>query len=139
MIKIYQHANSDDRVKIEALKRTFNDFINRAFERKGHFYWVIVANFVTGIGSYNELDRLLTNLISPNKPILLTIIETGKLKTYIENISFESLKITRIVSNINNVPVNADWLRNCRLYKTDPSYPKYKPYVNSKSLLLELK
>ncbi|MCP4105654.1 MAG: DUF1566 domain-containing protein [Desulfobacteraceae bacterium] len=138
MIEIYERINLNRSVTIvENLKYTFEDFFNLSCQWEGHFDWIIIANFVTGIDDYMKLNELVTNLLHSEEKVLLTIIETGTLQKYIKNLEFDNLKIENI-SYINE-QIDAEWLSNCKFYRTNPACPKYRPYINSKSLLLERK
>jgi len=152
MIEKFNEISSNKNIVIlQNFNCTFTNIIeNRIAEKnKGEYDWVIIANFLSGIGKSvddvnRKLNRLLAGLLNPRQKIMLTIIETGLSfpKNCIDKLGatgFEDIRIKSVFQAIDKQPIDASWLKNCNFYRTDPSYPKYKPYVNSKSLLLELK
>lgn len=119
------------------------------------------------IASVNKLLNKLICMLLPhsnNNELLLTIIETGKTSyfdfikylTDIERLFFGELRIKKTVHTINNpsivnfekIPnrkrgkskysIDVPEIMNCRFYRTKYQ-DHYSPYINSKSLLLELR
>ena len=147
MIDMYSQGNLNNNVRIvENIRSNFNDFMNSLEERKGKFInWVIMANFISAIGdsveSINQiLNRFLCNLLQSNQQIMFTFIETRCQRNYTNNVDttgFDNLRIVRIESPMINQKINAPWIMNCKFYKTKYTDHHY-PYINSKSLLLEI-
>jgi len=139
---------------IENLKYKFPD-TDLKIDKNFKIDWIIIANAISPIGcgkSYKDVNMILNKFISErlcngNKDdkILLTIIE-GKDEDFfrfieyleqIENIGFSDLKIIKTEVAIKNKWLDEDKILNCKFYKSYLN--NYKPYVNSRSLLLELK
>jgi len=148
MINIFRKVNANDNVEIvENLRSTFQDFISNAKRWRGRFDWVIMANCISGIGqSVDDVNRILNKLVAgllnSRQKIILTVIETKSsfLKNCIKSLgttSFKDLRILRTIFQTIDKRIDASWLKNCKFYET--RYGNYRPYINSKSLLLELK
>ena len=160
MINIFKATNTNRSVEIiNTLKyKLFEDkFMSDKSVFEMGYDWIIIANSISAIGkgrSNQDLNKILNEFItnvlcySHNRDnVLLTIIEgKGSLGKYfdipsylseIEKIGFDDLKIIKTVSPIN-LQLSVPYIKDCKFYKT--KYPDhYKPYVNSKSLLLELR
>ena len=155
MINVFKATNTNESVEIvNNLKYNILDdnFINDESPFKIGYNWIIIANSISAIGqgrSNHDVNKILNNFISNvlyySDKVLLTIIE-GSLKQYfdiptylseIEKIGFDDLKIMKTVSSID-CQEEFQYIAYCKFYKT--KYPDYyKPHINSKSLLLELK
>lgn len=155
MINIFKATNANIAVEIvNTLKyELFEDnFMNDESVFRTGYDWIIIANSISAIGkgsTYNKVNTRLNKLISKvlcySDKVLLTIIESNQTKYFnsinylskIEEIGFRGLRIIKTISTMNE-QLSVPEIMNCEFYKT--KYPDhYLPYINSKTLLLELR
>ncbi|MEA2033697.1 MAG: hypothetical protein U9N41_08970 [Euryarchaeota archaeon] len=157
MINIFKATNTNEFVQIvNNLKyKLFEDnFMNDESVFRRGYNWIIMANSISAIGKgrtfkqVNDiLGKFIVNVLRYSKQVILTIIESSSQQyfyspTYLSRIGkmgFKDLRIIKTVSPINWFKINVPEIRYCKFYKTDIDNPKYSPYINSKSLLLELR
>lgn len=156
MINVFKATNTNEFVEIvNNLKyKLFEDNLmnDKSVFRTG-YNWIIIANSISAIGKGRTfrgvnglLGRFIVNVLRYSEKVILTIIESSSQKyfnipTYlsrIERIGFKDLKIIKTVSPIKQSIIVPE-MRYCKFYKTHHDPPKYSPYINSKSLLLELR
>lgn len=146
MIRIFKEQNTCLQVSITGnVHEQFEAFVNNANKHRYRYNWIVVANFLSGIGqykSYKEVNLILNELLykvrGNNRQIYLTIIEGNSTKYFetpdylskIDSIGFQDFAIEEIVSDICQ---SIDICR-CEYYKTIKN--KYSPYVISKTLSL---
>jgi hypothetical protein len=161
MINIFKATNANRSIEIvKTLKyKLFEDnFMNDESVFRIGYNWIIIANSISAIGrgrAFREvndiLGRFVVNVLRYSEKVILTIIESSSRKYFnirgylseIENIGFNDLEIIKTI-----VPINYElqtkhevkrYIQSSEVYKTHPGYPRYSPYINSKSLLLELR
>lgn len=159
MINIFKATNANRSVEIvKTLKyKLFEDnFMNDELVFETGYNWIIIANSISAIGrgrTFREvndiLGRFVVNVLCYSEKVILTIIESSSRKYFnipvylskIENIGFNDLKIIKTIVPINNKLLDEveRYIKSSEVYTTHPIDPKYKPYINSKSLLLELR
>ncbi len=159
MINIFKATNANRSVEIvKTLKcNLFEDnFMNDESVFRTGYNWIIIANSISAIGKdrrFREvndiLGRFVVNLLRYGEKVILTIIESSSRKYFdiqgylseIENIGFNDLEIIKTIVPINNKLLDEVemYIKSSELYKTHSGNPRYSPYINSKSLLLELR
>lgn len=83
MIDIFNENNSNNSIAIsKKLHYPFDKFTEHAEDSAGQFDWIIMANFINGIGSNvadiaNILKELFFDLIIVDQPLFFTFIETN--------------------------------------------------------------
>jgi len=155
MISRFKEVKTEGIEIIENLKYKFPDTdlkINKNF----NIDWIIIANTLSPIGcgkSYKDVNLIFNKFVSErlhngnnDEKILLTFIEGNKEDFFrfteyleqIEKIGFSDLKIIELPKmTFKNLPKNEDKILRCKFYKTINNI--CTPYINSKSLLLELR
>jgi hypothetical protein len=161
MINIFKATNANRSVEIvKTLKyKLFEDnFMNDKSVFRTGYNWIIIANSISAIGkdrTFREvndiLGRFIVNVLRYSEKVILTIIESSSRKYFnipgylseIENIDFNDLEIIKTIAPINYELQTKDevkrYIKSSEVYKTHPGNPRYSPYINSKSLLLELR
>jgi ribosomal protein RSM22 (predicted rRNA methylase) len=149
IIEKMKNDNRNSQVRIiNNVNSTFNDFSDNCENQSGNFDWLIMANFLAGIGqgknfeeTNNILDKLISKLLVPGKNIILTIIETKNTKFFnipvylSQNNNFESLEVIKEFRYFGQISTQSPL--NCCFYRT--KYSLCNPYVNTKTLILKLK
>ncbi len=158
MISVFECMNKYKTVEVDCkLNHNIADLTNSASEYKIGYNWIIFANSISAIGKSEEeahkrLNKFISNILKRNKKlgysntILLTIIEGGSESYFpekndylskIESIPFDDLKRIKYIQPTEN-SIEVRWIKKCEFFNFGKSN-MYKPYIYSKSLLLELK
>jgi len=148
MINIFKKNNSNPQVNIiKCIKSDFNTYYNVLQNDNEKFDWIIMSNFMGAIGqnkSFEVVDEifsgLVNKLIEPDKFIILTIIEGNNTNffdslTYLRNNlqNFKNLEIIYTKHDFcQRVAVSTKY---CLFYSKRGIY--YKPYINTKTLILK--
>lgn len=149
IIENMKYENVNNQVKIiNNFNLDFNSYLNICENQKDNFDWVIMANFLAGIGqgksfegTTKTINKLISNLLVPNKNIILTIIETNNRKFFdipnylSQNNNFQSLEVIKEFRYFEQI-IDQSPL-NCCFYRT--KFGLCKPYINMKTLILKLK
>lgn len=153
MISNFKEVKTDCIEIFENLKINFPDN-DLKIDKNFKIDWIIIANTISSIGcgkSYEDVNMIFNKFVSErlhngnnDYKILLTIIEGNKETFFkstkyleqIEKIGFPDLKIIESKITFLKMP-DQEEIRHCKFFKTQNSI--CTPYINSKSLLLELK
>ncbi|VVB50540.1 Uncharacterised protein [uncultured archaeon] len=154
MISSFKELKTEGIEIVDNLKYNFPDD-RLKIDKNFKIDWIIIANTISSIGcgkSYKDVNMIINKFVSErllngnnDSKILLTIIEGNKETFFkstkylkqIEKIGFPDLKIIESPEMSKNTQMNEDKILRCKFYKTKKNI--CRPYVNSKSLLLELK
>ncbi|MCX9026166.1 MAG: hypothetical protein OIN85_08750 [Candidatus Methanoperedens sp.] len=153
MISNFKEVKTDCIEIFENLKYNFPDN-DLKIDKNFKIDWIIIANTISSIGcgkSYKNVNLIINKFVSErlhngnnDDKIMLTIIEGNKETFFkstkylqqIEKIGFPDLKIIESEMTFTKMPKHEEILL-CKFYKTQNGI--CTPYINSKSLLLELK
>lgn len=145
MIDIFNENNTNNNIAIsKRLHYGFDKFIDDAEDSEGIFDWIIIANFITGIGSNvddinNFLKEMFFDLMIVGQPLYFTFIETNTplVNKFWREASFCTNNICEEVIYELNCQKPFSEIMNCKFYKYN--YPNhYKPYIITKTMRLML-
>jgi uncharacterized protein YqgV (UPF0045/DUF77 family) len=154
MISTFKKVKTEGIEIVDNLKYNFPD-IDLKIDTNFQIDWIIIANSMSPIGdkkSSKDVNLIFNKFITErlhngnsNYKILLTIIEGNDDEFFdiieyleqIEKIGFSDLRIIESKMTFTKMPKHEDKILLCKFYKTHTKF--CTPYINSKSLLLELK
>lgn len=145
MIDIFNENNYNNNIAIsKRLHYPFDKFIVDADDSEGQFDLIIIANFITGIGSTvddveNILKELFYDLMIVDQPLFFTFIETNQplINQFWRKASFCTNNISEEVIHALNRQKPFSEIMNCKFYR--PGHrDHYKPYIITKTMRLML-
>lgn len=145
MIDVFNENKSNNNITIsKRLHYGFDKFIEDAEDSEGRFDWIIISNFIHGIGSTvddveNILKELFYDLMIVDQPLYYTFIETKSplANNFWIEASFCTNNISEEVIHTLNCQKSFPKIMNCYFYNTGHRN-HYKPYIITKTMRLML-
>jgi len=145
MIDIFNANNTNNNISIiKKLHYPFDKFTKHAEDSASQFDWIIMANFINGIGSNVDdiviiLKELFFDLMIVDQPLFFTFIETNShlANNFWREASFCTNNIFEEVIHEFNDQKTFSEIMNCIFYRTGRPW-LYKPHIITKTWRLIL-